>query len=119
MKKSITIIDDDIAVQDLLRIVFEKAGFVTYIFSDAKAVLANAFVVPDIFLLDKQLSGVDGLEICRHLKQLPATKDIPVIMLSATPHIENMAIAAGAEAFVEKPFSNKALVALVNSHLKK
>jgi CheY-like chemotaxis protein len=118
MQKTVVIVDDDAAVQDVFRIIFQRAGYTVEIFGDGKPLFENKFTIPDIFVLDKQLSGVDGLDICRHLKTEISTSHIPVIMLSATPHLENVALAAGADAFVEKPFINKDLIALADSLVK-
>lgn len=104
MKKKIIIADDDPGIQDIFRIIFEKAGYVTTIFSNGLNLLRNNYELPDIFLLDKQLSGFDGLEICRYLKSRTETKFIPVIMISATPGIRELAKEAGADDFLEKPF---------------
>jgi DNA-binding response OmpR family regulator len=67
-----------------------------------------------LFLLDKQLSGQDGLEVCQFLKSQSDTKDIPVIIISATPGISKMAMDAGADDFLEKPFQMKELLKLVD-----
>ena len=76
--------------------------------------LKNKFTLPDVFLIDKQLSGYDGLDICRHLKNKGRTKNIPVIMISASPNIGSLSKEAGADAFIEKPFEIKDLLRLVN-----
>src|SRR5688572_4515393 len=109
-KPTIVIVDDDQGVQDIFKIIFEKAGFQTIIFSSGESVLKNDYKIPDIFLLDKQLSGTDGLDICKKLKSRKMTRDIPVIIVSATPGLERLAIKAGADDFIEKPFSTYELL---------
>ena len=104
MKKKILIIDDDPSILDILRIVFEKAGYEVIIESDGQAILDNKFETPDIILLDRFLSGIDGLDICRHLKNDLRSKHIPIIMVSASPDIAITAMNAGADRFIEKPF---------------
>ena len=64
-------------IQDIFSIIFEKAGFEFEIKKDGEDLLKNNFATPDLFLVDKQLSGYSGLDICRHLKNQKATKDIP------------------------------------------
>ncbi len=71
----------------------------------------------DLYLIDKQLSGVDGLELCRHLKSQPSTAHIPIVMLSASPRIEPIVRNAGADAFIEKPFSKKDLLSLIRRYV--
>ena len=77
------------------------------------------FELPDLFIIDKQLSGVNGLDVCMYLKKQPQTKHIPIIMVSASPSIGKLAISAGADAFMEKPFTKKNMLALVAKHLGK
>lgn len=119
MKPKIIIADDDPGVQDIFKIIFEKAGFHTTVFSSGETIMKNDYELPDVFLLDKQLSGSDGLDICRHLKSNSKTKDIPVIMVSATPHLGKLSKQAGADDFVEKPFSMHDLVDKVNAAVQK
>lgn len=89
------------------------------IFSNGIPLLKNNYEIPDIFLLDKQLAGSDGLEICRYLKSRDETKSIPVIMISATPGIKEMAKEAGADDFVEKPFIMTNLLNKITAALEK
>jgi len=77
----------------------------------------NKFSLPDIFLIDKQLSGYDGLDICRRLKRRTETKNIPVIMVSASPEIADLSKDAGADDHIEKPFEIKDLLDLVNKYV--
>jgi DNA-binding response OmpR family regulator len=79
--------------------------------------LNNKFTMPDLFLVDKQLSGYNGLDICRYLKSQRHTKNIPVIMISASPDIGRSSREAGADAYIEKPFEITNLVDLVNSYV--
>lgn len=113
-KKKILIADDDPGIQDIFSIIFENAGFAIEIKKDGEDLLKNKFTLPDVFLIDKQLSGYDGLDVCRHLKNQDHTKNIPVIMISASPKIGALSKEAGADAFIEKPFEVKDLVRLVN-----
>ena len=104
LKKHIILTDDDPGVQDAAKLMFERAGYDVTVYSNGNPLLKNDFKTPDLFILDKQLSGVDGLDICRFLKAQHATAHIPVIMLSASPQLGVQSRAAGADAFVEKPF---------------
>ncbi len=118
LKKHIILTDDDPGVQDAFRTALERAGYHVTVFANGNSLLEGRFEVPDIFLLDKQLSGVDGLDICRHLKSTPATANIPVIMLSATPQIDRLAKSAGADGFLEKPFRMRQLTELISGMLR-
>ncbi len=110
IKKKILITDDDPGVQDSFRMILERAGYAVEVFTDGARLLTGDFEIPDLFVLDTQLSGIDGLDICRHLKSNDETRHIPLIMLSATPHIDRLAISAGADGFIEKPFKMQHLL---------
>jgi DNA-binding response OmpR family regulator len=113
MKKRILITDDDEGVQDIFKLIFERAGYDVSIQGDAFSIFENTYTKPDLFLLDRQLSGQDGLTVCRYLKSHDKTKNIPVIIVSATPGIGRMAKEAGADDFIEKPFQMKELLKVV------
>src|SRR6185295_12553330 len=116
-RKKILIADDDPGIQDILTIIFERAGFEVEIKKNGEDLLNNKFTMPDLFLVDKQLSGYNGLDICRCLKSQRHTKNIPVIMISASPDIGRLSREAGADAYIEKPFEISHLVDLVNSYV--
>jgi DNA-binding response OmpR family regulator len=105
MKKKIIVADDDPGIRDIFQLILEKAGYEIDLRSNGKEILSNTAPLPDLYLLDKQMSGTDGLEICRHLKSQEQTKHIPVIMISAAPDIGTLANKAGADDFIEKPFT--------------
>jgi CheY-like chemotaxis protein len=115
--KRIFCADDDPGLQEVFSILFSKAGYDLTIFSNGEELLKNDSVPPDLFLLDKQLSGINGMEICQVLKSQPVTKDIPVIIVSASPDLNHQSSIAGADDYIEKPFSVKKLLALMNKWL--
>ena len=117
MSKKVLITDDDSGVQDAFRIVFERAGYETTVLASAIPILNGTAPIPDVYILDKQLSGVDGLDVCRFLKEQPQTANIPVIIISASPQIGKLAKAACADGFLEKPFKKQDLLDLVDRHL--
>ena len=117
MKKKILIADDDESIRDIFRIILEKAGYDLEIKEDAGEILKNNFTLPDIFLIDKLLSGVDGLDVCRHLKSNPTTSRIPIVMVSASPDIGTVALKAGADDFIEKPFELSYLLKVIERNI--
>jgi DNA-binding response OmpR family regulator len=72
---------------------------------------------PDLVLLDLMLPGMDGLEICQALKQADATKDIPIIMITAKGEESDIVVGLqmGADDYINKPFSIKVLLARVKA----
>jgi DNA-binding response OmpR family regulator len=118
MNKKILIVEDDESIQDVLGIILRRAGYEVIAHSDGKAVMKGDYETPDLFLLDKQLSGIDGLDICRYLKTKHDTKNIPVVMISANPQISTLAKLAGADAYIEKPFTMDFLLATIKGQIE-
>lgn len=116
-KKNIVVTDDDPGIRDIFKIIFETAGYDVQLITNGDDLLHNKFDIPDLFLLDKQLSGVDGIDICRYLKEQKTTSHLPVIMISANPHIDKLSEEAGADAYIEKPFEVKYLLEMVERYI--
>jgi CheY-like chemotaxis protein len=117
MKKKILVADDDPGLQDIFKIILERAGYEVEIKENGNDILKKKFRVPDLFLIDKLLSGMDGLAVCSFLKMYPQTKDIPVIMISASPDIGILSQRAGADDYIEKPFDIDHLLKVIERHI--
>ena len=115
--KKILFADDDPTIQDVVNLILESE-YELEVVSEGEPLLKNDFRIPDLFLLDKQLKGVDGLEVCRFLKSQAKTKDIPVIIISASPNITQLAKEAGADDVIEKPFPIRELREIISRHLQ-
>jgi DNA-binding response OmpR family regulator len=90
--------------------------------SDPERALATASAAPpDVILLDIDLGGVDGLELCRALKLAERTRHVPILLLSGHVDDETKAagFAAGADDFVTKPFAPGDLIARVDAHVRR
>jgi CheY-like chemotaxis protein len=118
LTKHIVIADDDPGIQEVFQLIFKRAEYHVTIYSDAGPLMRLEFENADLFLLDKQLSGVDGIDVCRFLKRHPLTKNIPVIMISANPGIIELAKDCRADDVIEKPFSVKVLLDKVAKQLR-
>jgi CheY-like chemotaxis protein len=97
--------------------ILENAGYEVEQFSSGKPLLESAYKIPDLFILDKRLPEIDGLDLCRHLKNRPEIKHVPVIIISASPKFGAQALKAGASAFLAKPFQMLTLVRMVDHHI--
>lgn len=117
--KQIIIAEDDPGMRDIFKLILERSGYNVTIYTNGELLMKGEFELPDLFILDKQLSGTDGLDICRFLKTQELTKHIPVLITSASPYIAQFAQEAGADNFIEKPFKMKELVNLVENILNK
>jgi cyclic di-GMP phosphodiesterase len=110
----ILLVDDDPGLLMLLRTTFEIVDInVEEARSAAEAQVRLAANRPDVIVLDVAMPVVDGLAYCRALKADPETNGIPIVILSGSDHSEEEAKAAGAEAFLPKPFSPLDLLAIV------
>jgi CheY-like chemotaxis protein len=104
---TILVIDDDPVIQKLLSVNFEMEGYRVVTASDGVEGLAQVGVAkPDIILLDVMMPRMDGLAVARKLKSDPATKGIPIVLLSAKAQSTDIqsGLEAGAEDYVTKPF---------------
>ena len=119
MAKKIVVVDDDTSIQDIFKIILERAGYEVELLNSNSIIGTIRYNVPDLFILDKQLSGLDGLDICRHLKKQSKTAFIPVIMVSANPNISTLAIEAGADDYIEKPFEMAHLLKKIRQHTER
>ena len=116
-KKKILVVDDNTAILDALKIMLEDAGYEVETTVDGATVKDMKEPLPDLLLLDIWMSGVDGRDVCRLLKSTPATKHIPVIMISAAKDTEQIAKDSGADDFISKPFQMEHLLAIVAKYV--
>lgn len=114
----ILVVEDDPDILNALNIALASVGFDVDVMLNGKSILLNQFAVPDLFILDKQLPDVDGLEICRYLKSRPSYQNVPVIVISASPKVKKKALESGASAFMEKPFVMNELVKTIKNTLR-
>ncbi len=117
----ILIVDDSSTVRCLLSSLFKDRGY--RVFNAINGVEALAYLensTPDLILLDIDLPGISGVEICRKLKADSKTKEIPVIFLSAfdKPSEIVKAFKSGGTDYVTKPFNPSELLARVRIHLE-
>jgi CheY-like chemotaxis protein len=110
----ILVVEDQDSIRRLIEALVTGRGHaVTGVANGAKALEAAMHDPPDIVLLDLNLPGLyDGFEVCRRLRMDPATRDVPVVIISAMDDAEARAKAAqaGATAYYTKPFSPIALL---------
>ena len=118
--KTILVVDDDAAVRMVLQLAFERTAYVVSAAEDGESALALAReACPDLMLLDIGMPGMDGLEVCRRLKAEPATAGIKIVLLTARVQERDreVGMAAGADGYLTKPFSPRAVIAYVDEAL--
>jgi len=120
-KPRILIVDDVARNLQVLGEILDQAGYeVTAALSGSQALEAVQNDKPDLILLDVMMPELDGFEVCRALKQDPATSAIPVIFLTARTETDAVVkgFAIGAVDYVTKPVNREELLARVRLHLE-
>ena len=122
MKQKILIVDDEPDALELIKVNLTNAGFTVATAEDGEEAIKKArAILPALILLDLMLPEVDGLEVCKILRQDGATKGIPIIMVTArASEIDRvLGLELGADDYVTKPFSPRELVLRVKSLLRR
>jgi len=120
MGASVLVVDDDPTVSDVVRRYLEHAGYQVTLAGDGEAALSeHARVRPDLVILDLMLPGLDGLQVCRRIRQ--GSDNVPIIMLTALGEEVDriVGLQLGADDYVTKPFSPRELVLRVQSVLRR
>jgi DNA-binding response OmpR family regulator len=122
MDAKILIVEDERDIVDLLRYNLQEAGFKTdYVRNGADALHRAVEKPPDLILLDLMLPEVDGLIVCRLLKNDPRTKNIPIVMVTAKAEERDRVagLELGADDYITKPFSPREVVLRVSAVLRR
>lgn len=113
MSKRLLLADDSITIQKVVQITFAHEDYELTVTDNGDAALAKAReIVPQLILADVYMPGRNGYELCAAIKQDPALREVPVLLLAGSfePFDEAKARAAGADAWIEKPFESQALI---------
>jgi two-component system alkaline phosphatase synthesis response regulator PhoP len=119
MSDKILIVEDEVRIVRTLRLYLEQAGFVvTAVHDGTQAIPAFRQERPSLVLLDLNLPGQDGLDICRTLRRLG---NVPIIMLTArTEEMDRLiGLELGADDYISKPFSPREVVARIRAVLRR
>ena len=117
MKARILVVDDEPNIRDVVDQYLRREGYDTIVAGDGEEGLALA-ADADLVILDLMLPRLDGLEVCR---QIRASRDVPIIMLTArSEEVDKLVgLGVGADDYVTKPFSPRELVARVGAVLRR
>jgi two-component system alkaline phosphatase synthesis response regulator PhoP len=121
-KEHIFIVEDEEDILELLEYHLVREGYsVTTAANGEDALVDIPNCMPDLVLLDLMLPGVDGLDVCRRLKQDDRTRAIPTIMVTAKGEESDVVagLELGADDYIAKPFSMRVLVARVRTVLRR
>jgi two-component system, OmpR family, phosphate regulon response regulator PhoB len=118
----ILIVEDEKDLQEVLAYNLRQAGHIPILAADAREAMASvAAQPPDLILLDLMLPDVSGIEVCRTLKSDPATRDVPVVMVTAKGEEIDRVVGfeLGADDYVVKPYSVRELILRLQAILRR
>ncbi len=121
MAERILVVDDEAINRELLEAILAQEGFAVELAADGPTALAQATAAPPaLVLLDILMPGMSGLEVCRRLKETPATSDVPILVVTAVGQVttKEAALTSGADDFLTKPVRPDDLRARVAAMLK-
>src|ERR1700733_9628765 len=121
-KPLVLLVEDEAALVTMLRYNLEKQGFRVEEATDGQEALTRiAETQPDLVLLDWMLPVVSGIEVCRQIRRRPATRDLPVIMVTARTEDQDAvrALNTGADDYITKPFNIDSLLARMRALLRR
>jgi two-component system phosphate regulon response regulator PhoB len=119
---TVLLVEDESAQREVIRYNLEAEGFAVVIAEDGeKGLMLVDEEMPDLIILDWMLPKVSGIEICRQLKARPATRGIPIIMLSArSEELDRVrGLETGADDYMIKPYSVVELMARLRTQLRR
>ena len=119
-KALILVLDDDPDICTMIKMVLDYYGYAAVDAENEEKtinILSSNHV--DLIIMDMLLSGADGTDICRRLKQDQMTSSIPILMFSAHPTARETCLSAGADDFIPKPFEMNDMIARINYFLEK
>lgn len=122
LKGKILLVEDDPALAELVTYHFSRAEFeVQQTTNGEEALLFAKEEAPDLVLLDWMIEGVSGIEVCRRLRRMPETANVPIIIMTARgEEVDRVrGLETGADDYLTKPFSPRELVARVHAVLRR
>lgn len=118
MRLKVLVVDDDPTVRSVLSTLLEFEGVDIATADDGPSALATAEThQPDVVLLDVNLPGLDGFDVCRRLKERSAEQRVVMVTGRTTQEDQLRGATAGADAFLAKPFSPLELIEVVRTNL--
>jgi len=120
--RQVLIVEDETEIAELIEFHLRREGLSARIVASGRAALeAIRMEAPDIVILDLMLPDLDGLEVCRRIRQNPEINAVPILMVSAKGEEADIVtgLELGADDYVTKPFSTKVLVARVRNILRR
>jgi CheY-like chemotaxis protein len=115
--KRILIVENDEDTLFLIANALKKEGYLVETCVAGSGIIESKHILPDLFILDKELPTVDGIAVSKFLRLHKPTKAIPIIMISGH-QLKNTAKQAGIDAFILKPFELSYLIQIVRKYME-
>ncbi len=122
MAVSLLVVEDELAIREMLAMLLEQSGYEVRAVSNAEDALSLiSKKLPDLLLLDWMLPGMSGIDLAKKLKNDVYSKKMPIVMLTALGEEENKVkgLDIGADDYVTKPFSPRELIARIKAVLRR
>lgn len=119
--KKVLIVDDEVDVVEVVTVLLEHEGYQIMKAYDGKEALEIVDKeTPDLIILDIMMPEIDGVEVCRRLRQRDELKEIPIVMFSAKLSAidKKESFDAGADGFISKPFNARGFIAGIKTYLE-
>lgn len=111
----ILVIEDNPDIKEVLDYIIQDEGHETIECNDGSSLALLDTLAPDMILMDEILVGARGSSLIKGLKSDDATRNIPVVLISAMPNLKEIAAKCGADAYLEKPFNIDTLTDLIKN----
>jgi two-component system, OmpR family, response regulator MprA len=118
----VLVVDDEDNIIELIRLGLRYEGFHVEVASDGEEGITVAQRInPDLVILDVMMPGIDGLEVCRRLRDNPTTRDVPILMLTAKDEVGDRirGLQMGADDYLTKPFDFYELLERIKAILRR
>ena len=118
---TVLVVDDNLAARNIAKMVLQSDGYDVVLAENGREALECAKRIhPDVILLDYKMPGMDGLEVCRRLRQESCFDDIPVVFLTSMDTAANKAagFAAGCTDYIAKPIKSAEFLPRIRTHVQ-
>jgi CheY-like chemotaxis protein len=115
--KKVLVIDDDPNILEIIEFILKEEGYEVELSSNGQNLLLRRNDLPDLILMDLWMPGIYGGTLGELIKMQAHTKHIPIIMMSASKDLEDIAQKSGASDFIQKPFEMNALSEIIKKHI--
>ncbi len=119
LKQTVFVVDDYAGYTEIMHSILEQYGLEVHISNGAfEAVQMMSWKTPDLILLDIMMPSVDGITLLRHLRRDQDKPRIPIVVVSANSKTREEALAAGADGYLDKPFTAQELRSAIGQYLE-